>query len=216
MVNPERENPEITCVSKDITEGVKFKPTLIKEEPSPPHAIHCERCELSLQRKRVIWGEGNPQGPIFIILDNPGAREDKEGNSYICGTRETLQQGLTQVGIDLNCVYVTYLLKCRPIRAYNKPLAREACSIHLQLQLAEKKPQMLLGLGNTVAQSLLQDNEAEVIKLRGKWGLVGGIPIAFSYHPLAVRRRPNLFDSFIADLTLVYEELRKNNKSLFN
>lgn len=108
-----------------------FKPVILQEESAPLHAKECQQCELSKQRNRVIWGEGNPQAPIFILLDNPGAREDREGNSFLCGTRETLQYGMREAGLDINSVYVSYLLKCRPVRAYDKPAAREACSSHL-------------------------------------------------------------------------------------
>lgn len=178
-----------------------FKPEILPEEAPPSYAMQCKKCELSAQRKRVIWGEGNPEAPIFILLDNPGAREDKEGHAFVCGTRETLQYGLREAGLDTNSVYVTYLLKCRPIRAYNKPFAREACSPHLQFQLGMKKPLLLLGLGNTVAQFFFPD--ADVKSLRGTWHSVQGIPAAFSYHPLAVRRRPVLMKYFIEDVKLV-------------
>lgn len=30
----------------------------------------------------MVWGEGNPAAPIMIILDNPGAREDREGKLF--------------------------------------------------------------------------------------------------------------------------------------
>jgi DNA polymerase len=55
----------------------------------------------------VIWGEGNPNAPIFIILDNPGAREDREGTPFVCGTRETLQYGMMEAGLDIDlvCLY---------------------------------------------------------------------------------------------------------------
>ncbi|WP_240420094.1 uracil-DNA glycosylase [Paenibacillus periandrae] len=174
------------------------------------HAAQCERCELSKQRNRVIWGEGNPDAPIFILLDNPGSREDKEGNSFICGTRETLQIGMREAGLDVALVYVTYLLKCRPIRAYNKPLAREACYSHLQLQLKEKKPFLLIGLGNVVVQTLFPDHEADVKSYRGKWHEYQGVPITFSYHPLAVRRRPILMKHFVEDIKFVVEKFKKN------
>ena len=180
-----------------------FEPILFEEEAPPPHAAHCERCELSRHRQRVVWGEGNPNAPVMIILDNPGAREDREGRPFVCGTRETLQYGMEQAGLKTRLTYVTYLLKCRPVRAYDKPLAREACRAHLQFQLNAKAPQLLLGLGNTVAQALLNDPDAEVKHLRGKWHQVEGRSIAFSYHPLAVRRRPNLMSRFIEDLTRV-------------
>lgn len=113
-------------------------------------------------------GEGNPQAPLMMILDNPGAREDREGNPFLCGTRETFQLGMREAGIDMSSVYVTYLLKCRPLRAYNKPEARAACFPHLQLQLLQKQPSVLFGFGNVVAQALFPQKEnASVKELRG-------------------------------------------------
>ncbi|MDD9269232.1 uracil-DNA glycosylase [Paenibacillus sp. GCM10023248] len=175
---------------------------ILPEEAAPVNAQHCERCELSNQRSRVIWGEGNPDAPILFILDNPGAREDRQGNSFLCGTRETLQHGMSLAGLNIDSVYVTYLLKCRPIRAYNKPAAREACSPHLQTQLLKKKPRLLFGFGNVVAESVFPGQENATVKeLRGSWHEFQGLPIGFTYHPLAVRRRPNLMRYFIDDLT---------------
>jgi uracil-DNA glycosylase len=185
-----------------------FRPVQLDEEPAPAHAIACQQCELSKQRKRVIWGEGNPNAPIIVILDNPGAREDKEGKPWVCGTRETLQLGLREAGLGLDNIYVTYLLKCRPLRAYDKPAARGACSMHLELQLAQKKPELLIGLGNVVVQALFPEEEADVKGYRGRWHAYQEIPINFSYHPLAVRRRPVLMKYFIEDLKLAGDRLR--------
>lgn len=181
---------------------------ILPEEAAPEGVNQCERCELSKQRSRVIWGEGNPGAPILMIMDNPGAREDREGHSFLCGTRETLQQGMREAGLDTDEVYVTYLLKCRPIRAYNKPEAREACSPHLQTQLLEKKPLVLFGFGNIVAETLLPGKENPAVKeLRGSWHDYQGSPIGFTYHPLAVRRRPNLMKLFVQDLTALKNKL---------
>ncbi|RKD24720.1 uracil-DNA glycosylase [Ammoniphilus oxalaticus] len=174
---------------------------MLPEETAPPDARACEKCELSTHRQRVVWGEGNPTAPLFILLDNPGLRENKEGQPFVCGTRQTLQRGLLEAGLDLDSVYITYLLKCRPKKAYDKPLARQTCFSHLQFQLMEKKPQFMLGLGNTVAQTLFSDENVDVKGLRGSWHLFqDSIPIAFSYHPLAVRRRPALYRFFLEDL----------------
>ena len=187
---------------------ITFKPEILPEQPPPSFAVQCQKCELAKHRKRVVWGEGNPDAPVFIVLDNPGLREDREGNAFVCGTRETLQIGLREAGIPLDSVYVTYLLKCRPVRAYDKPMAREACSSHLRLQLAVNKPSILLGLGNTVVETLFPEKETDVKSLRGKWLDYQGLPIAFSYHPLAVRRRPNLMNAFVEDLNGVAEKLK--------
>jgi len=65
-------------------------------------------------------GGGKPQGPIVIILDNPGARENKEGYEYVCGTRQTPQKAIYEANLKADDIYVTYLLKCRPLRKYDK------------------------------------------------------------------------------------------------
>lgn len=185
-----------------------FKSMILPEEPVPPEAAGCERCELSRHGSRMVWGEGNPEAPLLILLDNPGARETKEGAPFLCGTRDTLQIGLHQAGLDVDSVYITYLLKRRPKRAYDKPAAREACQTHLMHQLAEKQPKMLFGLGNVVVQHLFPDREgADVKSFRGKWHEYLGIPAAFSYHPLAVRRRPVLMKLFVEDLKFIAERL---------
>ncbi|ULL14422.1 uracil-DNA glycosylase [Paenibacillus sp. H1-7] len=185
---------------------------ILPEETAPPDIQLCDRCELSKQRSRVIWGEGNPEAKLLMILDNPGAREDREGQDFLCGTRETLQRGMREAGLATESVYVTYLLKCRPIRAYDKPAAREACSSHLLMQLREKQPLLLFGFGNVVAESLLPLQENVSVKeLRGAWHDFQGIPIGFTYHPLAVRRRPNLMKNFTEDLVALrkrWEEIR--------
>ncbi|ASJ56507.1 uracil-DNA glycosylase [Brevibacillus formosus] len=183
---------------------------ILPEEQAPNGIEHCEICELSKQRNRVIWGEGNPKAPLMMILDNPGAREDREGNPFLCGTRETLQFGMREAGIDVNDVYVTYLLKCRPMRAYNKPEARAACLPHLQLQLFQKQPLVLFGFGNVVAEAIFTNKESASVKeLRGSWYEFQGTPVSFTYHPLAVRRRPNLFRFFLEDLKALKEKWKE-------
>ena len=102
------------------------------KRPKISHIVNAANCANS---GIASSGEGNPQGTLMLILDNPGAREDREGNPFLCGTRETLQLGMKEAGMDINSVYVTYLLKRRPIRAYDKPATRAACLPHLQSQL---------------------------------------------------------------------------------
>jgi len=172
----------------------------------PAHAADCRECVAAGLHTRIVWGEGNPNANIMLLLDNPGAREDREGNPYVCGTRDTLLAGLAEAGIGREDVFVTYLLKRRPIRSYDKPLARKLCMRHLQDQLAGMKPHLLFGFGNVVAQALLDSEEAEVKSLRGRWHDYAGVEgVGFSYHPLAVRRRPNLRRLFLEDLRMLAE-----------
>lgn len=90
------------------------------EDVIPNEVENCQKCSLAQQRSRIIWGEGNPDAPLFVLLDNPGAREDKLGNTFVCGTRQTLQAAVHSVGLGKNDLYITYVLRCRPIKKYEK------------------------------------------------------------------------------------------------
>ncbi|WP_211326586.1 uracil-DNA glycosylase [Paenibacillus flagellatus] len=176
-----------------------FEPIIFPEERPPEHAALCDRCELSGHRNRVVWGEGNPGTSLVVLLDNPGARENREGVPFVCGTRETLQQAAAEAGFRPDELYVTYVVKCRPRKAYDKPAARRACSAHLSFQLMRMRPKLLFCLGNVALQSFLGDPEAEVKTMRGSWIERAGMAVAASYHPLAVRRRPVLYAHFLED-----------------
>lgn len=189
-------------------------PIVWPEHPPPPWVAECKECRLIEHGTRVVWGEGNPDAPLFVILDNPGSREDRHGEPFVCGTRQTLQATAVQAGLDIERdLYVTYVLKHRPIRAYDKEQARQACMRHLWQQLEEASPQLVLCLGNVATQSFFTDPEVSVKVLRGKWHDVKGFATAVSYHPLAVRRRPVLAKYFLQDWQFVANRLRDINTS---
>jgi uracil-DNA glycosylase len=187
-----------------------FCSELWPEEPTPEAFKDCRECGLYQHGTPMVWGEGNPDAPIMVILDNPGAREDREGNSIVCGTRHTLQQAAREVGLKMEDLYVTFILKRKPVRAYDKEQVRETCMVHLKQQILHKKPKFILCLGNVAVQSFFQDPAAEVKNLRGTWHIVDGYPTAVAYHPLAVRRRPNLWTIFLQDMDFVAEHYQKN------
>ncbi|CAA7600505.1 Uracil DNA glycosylase superfamily [Acididesulfobacillus acetoxydans] len=189
-------------------------PKIWPEDPTPSEIMNCQKCELSQQRSRIIWGEGNPNAQIFVLLDNPGVREDKSGEPFICGTRQTLYLAAANVGLGNNDLYVTYVLRCRPVRKYNKVEARSTCIKYLQEKLTSKTPRLVVCLGDVATQSFLENSDAQVKSLRGKISFHNGVATAFSYHPLAVRRRPVLFRLFQEDWRLIasfyHEEVLSN------
>ncbi|MCM3567992.1 uracil-DNA glycosylase [Neobacillus mesonae] len=189
-----------------------FCPVLWPEEPAPAGLLHCSECGLDKQGSRMIWGEGNPKAPIMIILDNPGAREDRGGSPMVCGTRQTLQKAAHHAGLTMEDLYVTFILKRKPVRAYDKERVRHICMGHLKQQLKEKQPKLIFCLGNVSVQSFFENPEAEVKSLRGNVYEVQGFPTIVGYHPLAVRRRPNLWPIFTEDWTLLADNYKKLNQ----
>ena len=82
---------------------------------------------------------------------------------------------------------------------------------HLQEQLLEQKPRLIVCFGNVAVQSFFQDGDLDVKGLRGSWHQVNGYPTTVAYHPLAVRRRPNLYPLLLEDMRLVVTQLQKYN-----
>lgn len=188
-----------------------FCPVSWPEDTTPQDLLACTQCGLYEHGSRMVWGEGNPQANIMILLDNPGAREDRDGNAYVCGTRKTLQQAAHHVGLKAADLYMTYILKRRPRRAYPKEKTRAICMQHLEQQLSMNKPKLIVCLGNVAVQSFFRDGDIEVKSLRGSIHQVNGFPIAVAYHPLAIRRRPNLRQSFLDDWQRVADYYEKLN-----
>lgn len=176
-----------------------FVPIPWPEEEVPKNVEGCRECGLYKHGTRMVWGEGTPEAPIMIILDNPGAREDCEGNPFVCGTRQTLQQAANEVGLTVDDLYITYIIKRKPTRAYEKETVRNICMNHLEDQLRVKKPKIVFCLGNVAVQSFFQNPNVDVKSLRGTIQQVKGFQTLVAYHPLAVRRRPNLWSYFIKD-----------------
>lgn len=168
----------------------------------PPDALQ----ELADHGNRVIWGEGNPRAPLMVILDNPGAREDRSGRPFVCGTRATLRQAAEAAGLRSDDLYVTYLLKRRPTRAYDRTRAWAAYLPLLRNQSQKNAPRGLVCMGNTVVRAFIHP-ETDVKALLGRVIEEGGAPAIVTYHPLAARRRPHLFPLLIEDLELARTRL---------
>lgn len=164
--------------------------------------ISCQSFGMS-GHGRLVWAEGSAEAPFMCILDNPGAREDKLGNPYTCGTRLTLRAAAREAGLDVDELYITYLVKCRPLRAYDKSLARDVGRGFLQQQACLLLPQVLVLFGDVVTRCLTGDVQASVRALRGTTLRIFDTPAIVTYHPLAARRRTNLYPLLVADLRRV-------------
>ncbi len=142
----------------------------------------------------VLWAEGNPRGSIAIVLDNSGQRGRR------CTTRSTLLDAVRTAGMPIRELYVTWLAKFWPRRAYDKEQVRTLGRMLVEREIREIAPRVIVGMGDVVAQTLLRDPDAHVRELRGHTLKFAGRPLVVSYHPLAARRRPNLFPRLVEDL----------------
>lgn len=151
----------------------------------------CTRCFLAQGRTNVVPGEGNPKADLVLVGEGPGQTEDQTGRPFVGRAGELLAGILGAIGYERDQVYICNVVKCRPPQN-RKPLPDEmaACAPFLGAQLALIRPKVILALGATAAEALLQSKRS-LSDLRLKVHSYRGIPLVVTYHPAALLRNPN-------------------------
>ena len=150
----------------------------------------CNLCKLAATRKKVVFGEGNPQARLMFIGEGPGKDEDASGRPFV-GRAGQLLTRIIENGLKLKRedVYIANVVKCRPTidglgQRDRPPEADEvkACAPYLRQQIELINPQVIVTLGNPSTRFLLNTMEG-ITKLRGKWQNYNGIAVMPTYHP---------------------------------
>ena len=154
-------------------------------------AAKCAACRLCSTRTQTVFSRGNPNSPLMIIGEAPGADEDEQGFPFV-GRAGKLLDDILQKGMcyDPDSVYVANVLKCRPPGNRNpEPDEIEACRGFLEKQIEIVDPVIILALGRFPAQWLL-DSEETIGKLRGRMWDAKGRKVVATYHPAYLLRNP--------------------------
>ncbi len=148
-------------------------------------------CGLCAGRTNAVPGEGNPAAQLMFIGEGPGATEDALGRPFVGQAGKLLDEIIQAIGLRRDDVYITNIVKCRPPQN-RKPLPDEmaACLPYLHRQIALIRPKVIVALGGTAGEALLNSRKS-LGELRGKVHSYGGIPLVATYHPAALLRNPN-------------------------
>ena len=151
----------------------------------------CRNCFLCQGRTQTVPGEGSPQADLMFIGEGPGQVEDETGRPFVGRAGELLTQIVEAVGLRRDEVYIANAVKCRPPQN-RKPLPDEleACRRYLERQIELVRPKVIVALGATAAETLLQARRS-LAELRGRVHSYRGIPLVVTYHPAALLRNPN-------------------------
>src|SRR5687768_8577690 len=149
------------------------KPTVTKLAKA---ASTCTACHLHQRATQTVFGEGPAKAEVMMVGEQPGDREDIEGHPFVGPAGRLLDAALDEAGIDRRKVYVTNVVKhfkWEPKgkrRIHKKPNAEEigACRPWLEAELATVKPRVLVCLGATAAQAII-DRKFRVTQHRGEF-----------------------------------------------
>jgi DNA polymerase len=174
----------------------------------------CRGCELYKDATQAVFGRGRRSAELMLVGEQPGDKEDLEGEPFVGPAGRLLDRALEEAGIDRSQAYVTNAVKhfkWKPRgnrRLHQTPRAGEieACKPWLQAEVEAVKPQALLAMGATAARSLF-GTKVKVTKDRGRPLESPLAPVAaVTIHPSALLRlrdhdeREAELAAFVADL----------------
>jgi len=199
-------------------EFIPPKPTLTRLWQA---AQECRACELYKLGTQAVLGEGPRQAAVLFIGEQPGDQEDLAGRPFVGPAGRVLDEALVEVGIPRKEVFVTNAVKhfkWEPRgkrRIHQKPTLGEvkACRPWLETEIALVKPQGIVCLGATAAQSLLGP-QFRITRDRGRFfDSEWASWITATIHPSAILRMPDREKREEAR-ALFLEDLRKILKRL--
>ena len=175
---------------------------LIPEDPTLDQlrslAAGCTGCDLYKDATQTVFGEGAASAEVMLVGEQPGDKEDLEGEPFVGPAGRVLDEALEAAGIDRRTTSVTNAVKhfkWQPrgkLRLHKTPTAAEqwACRPWLEAELAVVRPTVLVALGATAAKSLL-GKDFKVTEQRGR---LLDSPLApnvlATVHPSSILRGP--------------------------
>ncbi len=151
----------------------------------------CTKCRLCEDRAHAVPGEGPSDARLVVVGEGPGAVEDETGRPFVGRAGELLTEILAAINLPREAVFICNIVKCRPPN--NRKPAHdeiEACVTYLYRQLDILRPKVILAMGGTAAETLL-DTKQSLGALRNRVHTFRGTPLVVTYHPAALLRNPN-------------------------
>jgi DNA polymerase len=158
----------------------------------------------------------------MFVGEQPGDAEDKAGRPFVGPAGRIFDEALARAGIERASVYVTNAVKHFSFeqrgkaRLHKRPKTIEvqACSPWLRAEILALKPDVVVLMGATAAQSVM-GNSFRVMKERGKPLQSELAPLVLAtIHPSAVLRatdrpaREAAFELLVADFVVARDALR--------
>ncbi|MBI1199457.1 MAG: uracil-DNA glycosylase [Phenylobacterium sp.] len=173
-----------------------------------------EGCPLRFEgaaTKAVVY-RGDPQAPVMVIGEGPGAEEDIQGKPFVGRAGKLLDRMVAAAGLE-DRVFITNTVFWRPPGNRTPTPAEQAvCAPFLERIIALVRPKMLLLAGGASAKSLLKREEG-ILSMRGRWfewrasdGAME-LPAMPTLHPAFLLRQPGAKKRAWADLLTLTERL---------
>ena len=179
-----------------------------------------EGCPLRYEgaATQAVVFRGDPQAPLMVIGEGPGAEEDARGEPFVGRSGKLLDRMFAAAGLD-NRVLITNTVFWRPPGNRTPSPAEQAiCAPFLERMIALVRPRMLLLVGAPSTKALLK-REDGILKLRGRWlewrSADGALelPAMPTLHPAFLLRQPGAKKQAWQDLLSLTERLDRPDRA---
>jgi uracil-DNA glycosylase family protein len=199
---------------------IPSKPTLKNVRDA---AKRCQACDLWKTGTQTVFGEGAANAKLMLVGEQPGNEEDLSGHPFVGPAGKLLSRALEDAEVERSSVYVTNVVKhfkWEPRgkrRIHKKPNRAEVVACHpwIQTEIELVKPRVIVCLGSTAAQALI-DPRFKVTQHRGERLPSPLAPVVMAtVHPSSILRAPDdearrqEMEAFVRDLRAAARELRK-------
>jgi uracil-DNA glycosylase family 4 len=174
-------------------------------------------CSLRLTATQLVFSDGNPNAPIMVIGEAPGADEDRLGKPFVGMSGQLLDKMFKTVGLtrDEN-LYIINIVPWRP-PGNRQPTSDEIamCLPFVEEHISIHKPKIIILVGGVAAKTILNTNEG-ILKLRGSFKSYQcpidqrEIPIMATLHPAFLLRSPGKKSLVWNDLLILSEYIKQN------
>jgi DNA polymerase len=191
-------------------------------------APDCRGCELWKDATQVVFSKGREGARLMLVGEQPGDREDLEGEPFVGPAGRVLADAVDAAGIPRGQVYVTNAVKHFRFerrgkrRIHEKPAVAHivACRPWLEAEFDVVDPDVVVALGATAARSVL-GRTVRIGEVRGRVlppdaaGAPPALPapVLVTTHPSALLRiddaadRRAAFEALVDDLRTAYDAL---------
>jgi|SRR3989344_2063679 len=175
--------------------------------------------QICKQCKHVVVGKGNEKAAILFVGEAPGRNEDEQGLPFVGAAGKNLDKLLEKVGLSLDAIYVTNILKCHPPK--NRDPLPEEIKAHtpwLLSQIANMHPKVVCSLGNYATKFFLAGGNVDemnqqpgITKVHGKVRMISinglSIKLIPLFHPAAIIYNRKLIEEWEKDMEIVKREI---------
>lgn len=167
----------------------------------------CTRCPLHTGRTQIVHSTGNMQAELMFVGEAPGADEDAQGFPFVGRAGQLLTKIIEAIGLSREEVFIGNINRCRPPgNRQPVPEETEACRPYLLREIAVVRPKVVVVLGNTATQNLL-NTKVGISKLRGNFQDYFGVKVMPTFHPAYLLRDPHKKREVWEDMKKVREYL---------